>query len=312
MTATLGTFERKETKYLISDADFEQLMSIVGDRLQPDAFARSTVTSIYYDTDCFGLINRSMEKPTYKEKLRLRTYGAFDPLGPVFVELKKKFKGIVYKRRVQMSHEGALSVMAGMPYEQASALFPLDPARDTMHHSADVDRQIGREIDACVARHPGLKAAMAIIVDRLAFRSIADPELRITFDVHPRYRTGNLSFAVGTEGRLLLDDDVRIMEIKCSGAYPLWLVRALNHVHAYPQSCSKYGMAYQMAKPGVFFGEHTGHAQPIAASEEHGDQPAFDSLHGTPSALRHGHPGRSKPRERTLQTYMRGFAVGVR
>ncbi len=246
--ATPGTFERKEQKYVVDGQTYTQLMNLIGQRVQPDRFGQSTVTSIYYDTPQYDLISRSLEKPLYKEKLRLRAYGPYDPQGPVFVELKKKFKGIVYKRRVQMSPRGACALMEGVPFARASTLWPLEPSRSSMHHSAQVDEQIGREIEACVQRHPNLAPAFAIIVERVAWTAVDDESLRITFDLHPRYRTGNLTFAAGPEGRLILPEDMRIMEIKCSGAYPLWLVRALSTVGAYPQPFSKYGTAFALAQ----------------------------------------------------------------
>ena len=249
--ATPGTFERKEQKYVIDNTTYTQLMSLIEHRLAPDRFGQSTVTSIYYDTPHYDLISRSLEKPIYKEKLRLRTYGAFDPEGPVFAELKKKFKGIVYKRRVQMSPQGAYALMDGVSFARASQMWPLDPCRATMHHSAFVDSQIGHEIEACVQRHQNLAPSCAIIVERLAWIAAEDESLRITFDLNPRYRTGNLTFAAGSEGRLILPEDQRIMEIKCSNAYPHWLVSALNTVHAYPQPISKYGTAFALARENM-------------------------------------------------------------
>ena len=94
------TFERYEKKFLLSGEQYRRLMSIVGDRLAQDAYGRSTVLSVYLDTPDRRLIRASLEKPAYKEKLRVRSYGVPGMEDEVFVELKKKYRGVVYKRRV--------------------------------------------------------------------------------------------------------------------------------------------------------------------------------------------------------------------
>ena len=88
------TFERYEIKYLLTPQQKELLLRAMQGRMQLDQFGRSTIRNIYYDTDTFRLIRRSLEKPTYKEKLRIRSYRQVRPGDPVFVELKKKCKGI--------------------------------------------------------------------------------------------------------------------------------------------------------------------------------------------------------------------------
>ena len=102
MNETKLTFKRTEKKYLLSSGLFDALWARIGDRMEPDDYPRSTVCSIYYDTDDYRLIRNSIEGPVYKEKLRLRSYHVPGPEDPVFVELKKKYKGVVYKRRVSL------------------------------------------------------------------------------------------------------------------------------------------------------------------------------------------------------------------
>ena len=242
-----SSFARKEKKYVLEAAQYDQLMTRMGTMLEEEPYPRSIISSLYYDTPSFELINRSMEKPLYKEKLRIRAYGEYDPNAAVFCELKKKFKGIVYKRRIQMSHQAALAFMGGMTYEQACDQWPLAPKQQTIDHSAAKDAQIAREIEACIARHENLHPAMMVQVDRLPLHTTDGSNVRITFDFEPLYRTSELDFAYGVHGENIMQPGQVIMEVKCQGAYPLWLTQTFDDIHAYPQGCSKYGRAYTKA-----------------------------------------------------------------
>ena len=107
------TFERRELKYRITDAQRAALEAAFGARMVPDEHGESTICNIYYDTADYRLIRASLEKPAYKEKLRLRSYGVTEPGGEVFLELKKKYKGIVYKRRITPPEDAAGEFIAG-------------------------------------------------------------------------------------------------------------------------------------------------------------------------------------------------------
>lgn len=97
-----AVFKRKELKYLLTEAQLAALRPVLFSHTVPDAFAHSSILNLYYDTPDFRMIRRSQEKPAYKEKLRLRSYGVPQEQTPVFPEIKKKAEGIVYKRRVGM------------------------------------------------------------------------------------------------------------------------------------------------------------------------------------------------------------------
>ena len=107
------TFERRELKYRITDAQRAALEAAFGARMVPDKYGESTICNIYYDTADYRLIRASLEKPAYKEKLRLRSYGVTEPGGEVFLELKKKYKGIVYKRRITPPEDATGEFIAG-------------------------------------------------------------------------------------------------------------------------------------------------------------------------------------------------------
>ena len=107
------TFERRELKYRITDAQRAALEAAFDARMVPDEYGESTICNIYYDTADYRLIRAPLEKPAYKEKLRLRSYGVTGPGGEVFLELKKKYKGIVYKRRITLPEDAAGEFIAG-------------------------------------------------------------------------------------------------------------------------------------------------------------------------------------------------------
>lgn len=249
------TFKRKEVKYRLSAAQVAKMKRSLEAHMAPDDYGQTAITSVYYDTAHRDMISRSLEKPLYKEKLRLRTYGERDANAPVFVELKKKHKGIVYKRRIAVSEGAAQMMMAGVLYEKAIALRPMiDAQLEAASHAAH-NFQIAAEIAACVRRNGPLYPSMAISVERVAWAALPDARgaeaqgVRITFDERIRYR--DLFQAQGERRSVaLLGAGEAIMEVKVPGAYPLWLVDALNACGALPTSFSKYGEAY-MACEGV-------------------------------------------------------------
>lgn len=279
MAEYTGTFERKEVKYRLNPVQLRTIKQALGAYMVPDEYGQTSITSVYYDTRNRDMISRSLEKPAYKEKLRLRTYGPRSAQAPVFVELKKKHEGIVYKRRIAVSESAAQLFMVGVPYGRAIGRHPLaDEALEAESHSAK-SLQIAEEVAACVRRNGPVFPSMAILVERVAWAPLPDPRgaqaegVRITFDERIRYR--DLFAPEGKRASVpLLAAGEAIMEVKVPGAYPLWLVRVLDDCKAYPTSFSKYGEAYLACE---------GKPAPKAYRE----QVAFDE------AMR-GEPGRSQ------------------
>ena len=237
----IDTFERKEKKYVLDEKTLAHFMQLVGDKFGDDQYAHSTISSLYYDTPEFSMINRSIEEPLYKEKMRIRCYDDPSDEAGVFVELKKKFKGIVYKRRIRMSIEGAYAYLEGTPYSHASLL---GSAIESLEMDM-IKQQNIREIDACLNRHGKLSPAIMVVVERHSIRSTDGSNLRITFDRNARWRAHNLRFDTGFQGTPIFGGGEIIMEVKALGTYPLWLVQALDEIEAYPVSCSKVGLAYK-------------------------------------------------------------------
>ena len=217
-------FRRREQKYLLSADQLQALEQLMAARMKPEKYWKSDVRNIYYDTPDRRLIRRSLEGPVYKEKIRLRCYGPADGNKEVFLELKKKYKGIVYKRRVSLTLNEAVGYMANQ-----EACLNLD--------------QIGKEIDYVKGFYPDLEPAMYLSYDRLAWKS-PDSDLRITVDRNIRYRQDQLDLTVPPSGEQLLEPGQGLLEIKTAESIPLWLVDFLNQNRIYKTSFSKYGRAY--------------------------------------------------------------------
>jgi hypothetical protein len=190
-----------------------------------DAYGETSILNIYFDTPDYKLIERSLEKPVYKEKLRLRTYGTPTDDTNSFIEIKKKFKGVVYKRRISMPYHEALEYLVeGQKPKKES--------------------QISKEIDYFVSYYKGLRPAMAISYDRIALAGIEDPDLRITFDSNIRWRTEKLDLKEGNKGFDILLPGQHLMELKIAGAMSVELARILDELNIRSTSFSKYGRGY--------------------------------------------------------------------
>ena len=248
MSTFESNFQRKEVKYRLTPQQYVRIRGALAGYMTPDKYDTCAINTCYLDTPERYLIEKSLEKPKYKEKLRVRRYGdAQDPSTPTFVEIKKKFKGIVYKRRVCMSARAAEAFLAGMAYERAVTLHPLEDAAAQAESLSPVSRQIAREIFAFRRRYGHLEPSMDIRVMRTAWKLTKEGraetpfDLRLTFDEHMRSRDRFNPRALWED---IADDGEVLMEIKVTGAYPLWLVDILNEVGCKPTSFSKYGTAY--------------------------------------------------------------------
>ena len=217
-------FERVESKYVLTKTQYEGLWKKIGTHLVDDAFPHSSISSIYFDTDNYSLARTSIDKSAYREKLRLRSYGLKNDDSEVFLELKKKYNGIIYKRRQGMSYRDSINYI----------LFDKKP----------VDTQIMSEIDYLKVKYPDLAPRVLISYERDSFAGKEDKQLRITFDYDIRYSLDNLTLKGNKADRKLSDDDTIIMEIKSLKSMPLWLSHSLDELGILPGTFSKYGQIY--------------------------------------------------------------------
>lgn len=216
-------FQRVEKKYQLTQEQYNAFLHAIQTRIQQDEYGLHTIHNIYYDTPYYDLIRDSIEKPKYKEKFRVRGYGRITDDSPVFLEIKKKYSGVVYKRRTSLPMSRArLFLETGLLPENSD--------------------QIMQEIAYFMQfHHPEPKVYLAY--DRIAYVGTDIPELRITIDRNIRSRYHRLELDYDKDCHIL-NNQIYLMEIKVPAAYPLWLADILCNLQIYPISFSKYGAVY--------------------------------------------------------------------
>ena len=206
MNGNQEVFRRIEKKYIVDEPTYEKLIKKLDGHFVKDRYYKSTICNIYYDTPSHQLVRNSIEKPVYKEKLRVRSYGVPNDEDMVFVELKKKYKGVVYKRRIEMTLAQTRDFFAG---------------KDVPHDNP----QIENELKYFLKFYEGIAPAMYLSYDRLAYCGTEDPSLRLTFDTHILYREEQKELDKGIWGKELLPAGMRVMEITlCLFGYRLYLM----------------------------------------------------------------------------------------
>jgi len=220
-------FKRYELKYLLTAAQKETVLAAMQPYMQPDKYGRTTIRNLYYDTDTYLLIRRSVEKPPYKEKLRLRSYSKAGSDSTVFAELKKKYNDVVYKRRIALPNREAMAWLSG--------------EKHCRQHT-----QIAREIDYFLSYYGAVRPAVFLSYEREAYYCNDGSDFRVTFDDSILCRQEDLSLESEVYGRPILPEGRVLMEIKCSGGIPLWLTQVLSQEKIFKTSFSKYGTAYEM------------------------------------------------------------------
>ena len=257
-----AVFKRKEIKYLLSREERNALLPILEVHMEPDAFAHSSISNLYYDTPDFRMVRRSLEKPMYKEKLRLRSYGTPENISTVFPEIKKKAMGIVYKRRISLPYQEAVSFLSGQQIASADTCDGTTqqiPSTDTCDGTT---RQILHELDWMLASYEDLAPRVFLSYERDSYKGISDPSLRLTLDQDILFRTDRLDLREGAFGEAILLPDQTLMEVKISNAAPLWLAQALSEIGIFPVSFSKYGRAYErICRDPRWRKEMNGHTQ---------------------------------------------------
>ena len=218
-------FQRYEFKYLMDFRQLQAVLAAMAPYMVPDEYSHSSIRNLYLDTPDYRLIRRSLEKPVYKEKLRVRSYGQAGKHDPVFMELKKKYLSVVYKRRISIPQDQVMACIAGrQPWQ---------------------DSQIGRELAYTMDFYQSLRPTVFLSYERDSFRSVEDEEFRVTFDSEIRYRQEELTLDSDTWGTPILPSGQVLMELKVAGGLPLWMAHVLSEQRIFKTSFSKYGAAYQ-------------------------------------------------------------------
>ena len=232
-------FKRREIKYILTTKQAALLQQIASKYMVEDKFGRSNVKSIYFDTPNYVLIRRSLEKPLYKEKFRIRFYGEAGAGDDVFLEIKKKLKHVVYKRRVKLEYQEALDFMAGRNDQEV------------VMNKKPKEQQILKELQYARDFYGGLSQSAYIEYDRIALAGIEDKNLRLTFDckvcmVSQNSKNGKM------ESKEILPEGKVLLEVKTLNGLPLWLREFMGEEHITKGSFSKYGEAYRKYIEGNF------------------------------------------------------------
>lgn len=229
----IEVFNRYEEKYILTQAEFDAVIGEIEKHMDKDIHNENgrfyPISNIYYDTPDFNLIRTSLMHPKYKEKLRLRSYGKIGKDDISFLEIKKKYHGLVNKRRTKLIREEAEQFIE---------------TGDAPEYKEYMNGQVLNELCWFVNHHK-LRPAAFVGYDRLAFFGRGDSDLRISFDKNIRGRTDNLTLS-NTEGEPILEDGRYLMEIKTRFAKPLWLTHLLTNNNINRSHFSKYGTYYTM------------------------------------------------------------------
>lgn len=224
--AVKTVFKRHELKYILTLEEYEALAKCMEGKMFLDKYGRNRITSIYFDTEDYKIIRNSLEKPKYREKLRVRIYGQPSEDEEAFIELKKKYKGIVYKRRIKA--------------KQSALLEHLNDNVETIEHS-----QIQREIDYFKSTYDNILAKVYLAYDREAYFSKEDDEFRMTFDFNIRMRNRDISLEANEKDKDVLSKKQVLLEVKTVTGMPFWLLKFFKEKNISTVSFSKYGTAYK-------------------------------------------------------------------
>lgn len=226
-----SAFNRYEQKFLIPIDQIDHIKEQIGPYVTQDdnaSLSHYTICNIYYDTTNDEIIKRSVSKPMFKEKLRLRCYGEPKQGDIMFLEIKKKLNGFVNKRRTSISYEDACMLI----HEKVM------PIKKSYHNS-----QVLNEIYFYV-KNKQLIPRISLSYDREAYYAIDDESIRLTFDYNMTSRRDNVNLGRTHEDTLIVQDERAILEVKTTGALPLWLTNILTANQIYPNSFSKYGTEF--------------------------------------------------------------------
>ena len=230
--AYANTLKRREMKFLLNEDQYRLMKEEIPRYMTEDMYGLHTIMNIYLDNINDDLIRNSIEKSAYREKLRLRAYGkTAEDDAAAFLEIKKKFGGVTYKRRLEGSYKELFGYVS-------------DGTAPDISDTADFEhKQVFREIDYLV-KWRSLIPKVVICYDREAFFGNEDNEFRLTFDGNIRFRRSDVDLRSGDSGEKIRSAPYRIMEVKSAGSVPMWLVKILSENRIYQNSFSKYAAIY--------------------------------------------------------------------
>lgn len=235
---SVEVFNRREIKYLIPQSEYEKLLPLILEHMDADKYNLNnqsySIHNLYFDTKDDYLISTSIQKPVYKQKIRLRSYGVVQNDDDVYFEIKKKYKGIVNKRRTVLSYAQALDYLSKR----------MRPDHEKLNN------QVFNELDYLFTMYPDLSPKVYLSYDRFAFYEKNNQDFRLTFDFNVKARRNDVSLCTNNFGTNLLDENIMIMEAKAFNAFPMWFVQAISKDKIKNVSFSKYGREYELFLKG--------------------------------------------------------------
>ena len=260
-----AVFKRYEMKYMMTRRQKKAVLEAMLPYMKLDEFGHTTIRNVYFDTDNYILVRRSIEKPVYKEKFRIRSYKQAGAQDQVFIELKKKYDDVVYKRRESLSQLETLEwLVGGTPFPKATQigneidyffrLYQTLKPKVFLSYEREAFYVHGRPEEICQlgltdARHASSESLLGSNVhgrpEEICQPGLTDGDFRVTFDENILARQEELSLSRDVWGEPLIGEDKVLMEIKTSGGIPLWMTHVLAREKIYKTSFSKYGTAYE-------------------------------------------------------------------
>lgn len=226
------TFNRFEKKYIMTKEIYNNVFNDMSLYLEKDTHSESlpyyTICNIYYDTVTDEVIKRSVSKPVFKEKLRLRCYCNGKDSDIAFLEIKKKFDGFVNKRRTKITVGEAHNLID-------NKVLPLKKS----YHNTQVLNEIYHYV-----KDKELVPRVVISYDRMAYTDKVNRDVRVTFDTNITSRRDHLMLSRTNDDQMILGKNYVLMEIKTSTSIPLWLTHILTKYDVYSNSFSKYGTEF--------------------------------------------------------------------
>lgn len=233
---TREVFNRYELKYIFNAGIYKELFSALKPHLRMDEFGDEegfySISNLYFDTFDNFFHQQNLKRDKFRQKLRLRVYGNITLQDEVFLEIKKKYNGIVNKRRTLMK------------LGDAYRFLELNKEDTDLSDFKSSNSQILKEIFFLKSFY-NLHPKTVLSYDRQALQGVKDPDLRVTFDRNIRSRGYDLKVENGSYGEPIVSHDTMLMEVKVSTSVPLWLVRILNEFPCRRQSFSKYSTYQQ-------------------------------------------------------------------
>lgn len=235
-------FSRYELKFQMSYDTYMQFKERLGEHLQPDAYGDAegfyTIMNLYFDTYDNFFHRQNQNREPFRQKLRLRTYSIDNLDATCFLEIKKKYKGLVNKRRTVLSLRDAYRFL-GLDEALEEEAVANGGSIDTESPIVVSNKQIFNEV-SFFADFFKVTPRMVLAYDRRAFFDAVDDSVRVTFDRNIRYRTTDLRLEHGSYGECFVDKDIVLMELKVEKSVPMWMVELLNEFGLFKKKFSKY------------------------------------------------------------------------